>query len=435
MQTRSPTRTSFAGTRLLNLYFSASLIVAVGAFTNQLAGADPRLQRSLSEGSPLAQVVNTTIIIIAVLVLMRSKILGSILRRAWPIFLLPALAMISALWAPDPELTLRRSIALLESALFGLSFAATYDFKSSLRLLMRMLIIVMVLSVLWAIAFPQTGVHQASDFVEPIHAGKWRGVFAHKNPLGAVAGISLALTILYGPIAFKSTTVRLAAIAVSSLCLVMASSGSGYSIAFVVIISGFIMWIIGQMPRQLRPIAIVLSFVVLACLSFFFSEIQSAALETLGKDPDLTGRTEYWGYILPFMENHWIYGHGYFSGFLEIGATIEAITKVNFGSTHSGYLDILVSFGIVGVIAAGYYFLWVFLGSLRLIMSDIDLGYAKTFPFCVVVYTLQYNLVESAALAGNSLSPLILVIAAVMIVRLDIVNKLARQRITAVQLA
>ena len=128
------------------------------------------------------------------------------------------------------------------------------------------------------------------------------------------------------------------------------------------------------------------------------------------------------------MRGHWLLGHGYFSGFLEIGSTIDAVTKVNFGSTHNGYLDILVSFGITGMIMAAYYVLWIFVRSLRLVASDTELGYERAFPFCVVVYFLQHNLVESVALAGNSLCPLLLVMAAVMMVRLDIVNTLPQQR-------
>ena len=33
---------------------------------------------------------------------------------------------------------------------------------------------------------PQLAVHQATDFLEPEHAGEWRGVFSHKNEAGAV---------------------------------------------------------------------------------------------------------------------------------------------------------------------------------------------------------------------------------------------------------
>ena len=114
MQPQSTPQTTSASERLLRLYFSLALILAIGAFTNQLAGVDPRVLRSLTEGALLAQVVNVTIILIAVFVLVRSPILGSILMRAWPIFLLPVLAVISAAWAPEPELTLRHSVALIE---------------------------------------------------------------------------------------------------------------------------------------------------------------------------------------------------------------------------------------------------------------------------------------------------------------------------------
>jgi O-antigen ligase len=344
------------------------------------------------------------------------------LATVWPIFLLPVLAIISASWSPDPSLTLRHAFALLGTVFFGLSLASTYDFKSSLQLLIRVLVIAMVLSAFWALVFPQSGVHQASDVVEPIHAGKWRGIFAHKNSLGAIAGFTLALLALYGRCVFNTILLRFGAITITFMCLLFADSGNGFAVAFVVIVTGFLISVIAKAPPNIRLLLVLNCLAVLVFLSFFASDLEALALKALGKDPDLTGRTEYWGYILSFMDANWVLGYGYLSGFLSIEATIESITGFNFVSTHSGFLDVLVSFGIVGVVTAGGYLLWLLRNAVSLILwGPAELGALTVFPLSAIVFIIQTNLVESVILLPNSPYPLILAISASMIARRKLV--------------
>ena len=110
------------------------------------------------------------------------------LARAWPVLALPVLAWFSVVWSPDAFLTLRRGFALLGTVFLGLSLATTFDFRQALAILIRSLALAMALSLVWVVLFPKYGVHQATDFVEPIHAGKWRGIFAHKNFLWEMWG-------------------------------------------------------------------------------------------------------------------------------------------------------------------------------------------------------------------------------------------------------
>ena len=423
--------TRAGGGRFYDLYFLIALLFAVGAFTNQLAGIRPGAARDLAEGAPAAEAVNTTIFVIAVYIFLRSPIWREILGRCWPIFLLPAMAIASALWANDPLLTLRHSMALLGSAIFGLSLATTYDFKASLRLLIRALFIVMFLSVFWAVMFPEVAIHQPANPIEAAQAGKWHGIFVHKNQLGAVAGITLALSVLYGRVAFRSIIFQLAALAFSGVCLVNAASGTGYVLAGMMILCGLMMFAVSKVSTEYRVIAFAFLFLGLGVISLFSDELKSAALALLGKDPDLTGRTVYWSYLLPFIQDRLVLGYGYFSGFLEVGATIKSITRVNFGSAHNGYLDVLLSFGLLGLIVAGLFIFWIFINSLRLIVSDTELGISETFPFCVVVYTLQHNLVESAILGGNCLYTLMPVLAAVMMARREVLQRLTSQYVVA----
>ena len=399
-----------------NAFYIFAIVILSGGFGFQLAGVDPTEPRLIGDGSAQSQVIIGAIYIFSTVVLFRAPNGGRSLSRTLPIFILPVLAIFSALWAPAPDLTLRRAIALFGTVAFGLSMACNYNFKPGLRVLLQALTLTMVLSIVWVFVFPNLGVHQANDAVESIHVGKWRGIFAHKNPLGAVSGFTLSMLVLYGDIAFRSSIIRFGAMATTLVCLIFARSGTGFTAAFSTTLIGILVSFIARAPVRLRSGLIAYCFLVCLFFAFFSDYIVDAVLSLLGKDPDLTGRTIYWNYILPFMNDHWLIGYGYFSGFLSIGATIADITKLDFGSTHNGYLDVLVSFGIVGVTAVTVYLSWVLSKSVAMIVQRVDLGSEKSFPFCVVLFSLQLNLVESAMLGGNSLWPLVLAFAAALTV-------------------
>ena len=149
----------------------------------------------------------------------------------------------------------------------------------------------------------------------------------------------------------------------------------------------------------------------------FGNDIFNFALQALDKDPDLTGRTEIWGTWLPFLKGHWIVGYGYFSGLLWLGKWGE--TSV--GTLHSGYLDVLVSLGLVGLSVAIGFLLWLATRSIRLLLLGPSyLGHLRAFPICVFVYAVLHNFVESSLLGGNTIMPLILAVTTGMLARLEI---------------
>lgn len=399
-------------------FFLGGFVVLTGAFTLQIAGADPGLPRQFSDGSTLSQIITATIYLVSLMLFARTSQPFVTVVRAWPVFLLPTMAFLSALWAPDAELTIRRSFALLGTILFALALGSSYTLKDTIRLTLRALVVVMLLSIMWATAFPESGVHQASDALEPIHAGRWRGVFSHKNSLGSVAGFTLGMLALYGRLVTKSLFLRAAAIGAAAICLTFAGSGTGFVTALNLILIGILVQLVIRAPLDLR-LAVLLLFTAIVTLFFSFADSAvTLALEALGKSPDLTGRTLYWSYVLSFMGQHWLLGYGYFSGFLSIGATIASITSLDLGSTHNGYLDTIVSFGLVGLVVLIFYLGWLIFQGTRLLLASNAPSLESTFPICVVFHAIQLNVVESGFLAANSLWPLLMASAATMLVRM-----------------
>ena len=401
-------------------FYVAGLLFAMGGFVLQLGQSDLTLAPVAGAGSLLSQSILAVVYLVGAVFLFTSGRAVGVLARAWPVLALPVLAIVSVVWSPDAFLTLRRGFALLGTVFLGLSLATAFDFRQALAILIRSLALAMALSVVWVVLFPKYGVHQATDFVEPIHAGKWRGIFAHKNFLGGnVAGLTLALLIAFGGCAFKNIIIRIVAIIVTAMCLYSAKSATGYLIAFTITSLGLLFSIIAVQPlsSRLAPLILICSAAVVA--AGFGNDIFNFALQALDKDPDLTGRTEIWGTWLPLLKGHWILGYGYFSGLLSLGKSFGDETSV--GTLHSGYLDVLVSLGLVGLSVAIGFLLWLGTRSIRLLLLGPSyLGRLRAFPICVFVYAVLHNLVESSLLGGNTIMPLILAVTTGMLARLEI---------------
>jgi O-antigen ligase len=401
-------------------FYVAGLLLAMGGFVLQLAQSDLTLARETSAGSLLSQSILGVVYLVGAVFLFTSGRAVGVLARAWPVLALPLLAMFSVVWSPDPSLTLRRGFALLGTVFLGLSLATTFDFRQSLAILIRSLALAMALSLLWVVLFPKYGVHQATDFVEPIHAGKWRGIFAHKNFLGGnVAGLTFALLIVFGGCAFKNIIIRIVAIIVTAMCLYSAHSATGFLVAITITSLGLWFSITAVQPlgSRLAPLILICGAGVVA--AGFGNDILSFALQALGKDPDLTGRMEVWDWWLPLLKGHWILGYGYFSGLLSIGKSFGFET-LGAGALHNGYLDVLMSLGLIGLSVTIGFLLWLGMRSIRLLLlGPNSLGRLRAFPICVLVYAVLHNLVETSFLASNTIVPLILAVTAGMLARLD----------------
>ena len=109
-----------------------------------------------------------------------------------------ALACVSCMWAELPGLVLRRTLGVFGATLFGLVLGSHLDFDEQLALLRRVVRIVTMLTfAAWA-AGPIVGSNLVTGesttlngYQVQIEAGAWRGIFNHKNDLGAMMAIAI----------------------------------------------------------------------------------------------------------------------------------------------------------------------------------------------------------------------------------------------------
>ncbi len=271
-----------------------AFLIAGGAFSLQLSGLDPHAPVGADSASMLSNLATGSAL--AVLMLFGAaqwRRVLSLMGANAPLLALPALAILSVLWAPEPLVALRRAAAFALTVLAGFAVVARSPGASALRFLIRAATTAVLLSIVYLALSPGYGAHQWTDGVQSVHAGDWRGLFVHRTALGQLAALALGLAIYAGAEAL-SRALQLCVIFGCLLCLFMAHSGGGWvSAAILLALPSF--WIAGRrLALWNGPLAAAIAVAVLALSALLAPMLISVALQALGKDPTLTGRTDLW---------------------------------------------------------------------------------------------------------------------------------------------
>lgn len=146
-----------------------------------------------SEGYPLLQTLWFCIYLVVVflLCLRWKRFIYTALKNKY-LLLLISVPLLSVVWSIAPLITLRRSVGLVGTTLFGIYLTSRYSLKEQLRLLAWALGIATVFSIIFVVALPNYGINWHQN-------GSWQGIYHQKNILGrhmslaAIAYLLLAL--------------------------------------------------------------------------------------------------------------------------------------------------------------------------------------------------------------------------------------------------
>jgi O-antigen ligase len=263
-----------------------------------------------------------------------------------------AWAFVSMKWSIHPDVTLRRSIALLFTTVFGLHLAARYDWPDLTRMTAGAFALLAVGSAIAGLAFPAFG-------GDPAHPGAWRGLWYEKNQLGWL--------MTHGALACACAAIfdrrrRLAWIVAVGLCAgaVVMSKSTTSLLGTVCGLGGLFVLLLlrrgGWMTVATLWLALALGVGFLGVLTV----APDAFFELIGKDPSLTGRTDIWAAVLHRVELRPTLGYGFGAVWNDPWGPawfIREEVQWRAPTAHNGWLDILLQLGGVGVALAALHFL------------------------------------------------------------------------------
>jgi exopolysaccharide production protein ExoQ len=322
---------------------------------------------------------------------------------SFPLVLLALLVwcVASALWSPEPAVTLRRSglaVVLVVSAMLSVQNVGA---ERSLAVWRWVLLAVLIVNIV-SVKFIPAAMHLPGE-ADPQLVGNWRGLYGHKNIAGSV-GAMTALIFLFTP--FKTLKGKLFDLAVVGLAVfftAMTHSKSSLGLLAVAMAMGGVYRLAWRREID-RVIAVVVGGLVMTAATVFLIADQSAIVRLFDNPQEFTGRTEIWRAELAYIRDHPLFGAG-FGSFSDTGKLSPLyhyiggwVTGVSHG--HNGYLQLLVTIGGIGF-ALAFVSLIVLPAVEFWRRGDTAL---KALLFSLFVFLLLHNLMETDFLQGDGVT-------------------------------
>ncbi len=333
-----------------------------------------------------------------ILLAIRWKSFLSVLFSNKFIWILMGINCFSYFWSINPSQTMRFSIYALGTTGFGLYLAIRYTLREQLDLLAWTYGLLLILSLLLAIAVPSYGL------MGGVHEGALRGVFTHKNQFGAFmapGGVIFLLNAFRGE---KYSWVYWGLLVLNCGTMVMSQSTTALGTFFVMLLLCVIYRIFRWRYEVMISAILAVTFVGFALLIWIAGYVGSDSLVGLvGKDTTLSGRTDIWRYVWDQIQLRPWLGYGlaaFWNGYDGPSGYVQLAMKIAVIYAHNGFLDIWLSIGLVGLSVFLISFFTTTSQSLALLRkTNSPEGF---WPLLFMTYILLSNLTEGTITTMNS---------------------------------
>lgn len=352
----------------------------------------------LYEGEPLMQVLWFAIYLtLMFLVVLRWRNFLYVATKNKLLLLLIGLAVASVFWSVNPIFTLRRSMGLVFTSIFGIYLASRYSLKEQLHLLVWALGIVALLSLLFVIVPPHYGIEN-----QGVYTGVWRGIYHHKNPLGHFMALSTIVFLLLNHARGVYKYFKWLAIS-CSFALLLFSTAKNPLISFLTILVLFPICKSLRWHYTLKIPFLVTAVLLGGAIAIFCLSDTSAVLGAFGKDTTFTGRTLLWYLLLNMGLQHPWLGYGYsafWQGWDGPSAMIWNVMSWQPNHAHNGLLQLWLDLGLLGILLFTLSFIKTSIKAVNCASSTKTLeGF---WPLICLAFIFLSNVSDSLILATNN---------------------------------
>jgi O-antigen ligase len=316
--------------------------------------------RSLAEATPEVAEEGNRVNQIGYTVLFLLLAAWAFLNNAGPLKLLlrPALILL-LLWFAlcvvtswEPALSARRlAFSLIVMAIAAMVMLLPTNLRHFTALITTATLIVLTLSYLGLLFAPSLAIHQPTDFLEPEHAGSWRGVFPHKNQAGATMVVFFFIGIFVARA--RNLVLGAAIVALAAIFLAFSNSKTATALLPVVLIVAAFIANCGRTTAIVLVLALIAFLNLLSVGSIYFEPVRGL-LNMILSDASFTGRTDIWQFAIEHIMRRPILGYG-FSAFWGTEQVVHGLSQGATWATaatdaHNGYLNLAVTIGLPGLV-------------------------------------------------------------------------------------
>lgn len=365
---------------------------------------------TIEEGNPLDRVFLIVMFFIGLIILVKRKFswVNIIKENIWLLLLLSYM-LLSCLLADTPFISFKRwSRQLIAVVMMFVIASEPQPWKSLESLLRRTIYILIPFSYILIHYFPKYGrlyVHHSGDLM-------WTGAAMHKNTLTQLCVTAIFFLIWtfirrqQGSIipVFRYQTY----LEVFILILALMMMGGPYhsfmysatASAAGIIGIGMLAALFWYKKRGAIPGSAILTTLTVFIIAYgtvtpMLGKLTLVDISSMvGREETLTGRTEVWNRLVPVAMNRPILGHG-FNSFWTTGSRDE----FNMTGAHNGFLDIILSLGLVGLGLYTIFFVSNIRKAQRVLTQNFDWG---VFWICTLLMGLLSNITESIFISFTS---------------------------------
>lgn len=375
------------------LFLGFTFIILQGAFIGMSSGADV----DAASTEDVRHLIGFALVLIGtgVCALRHRHLVLAGARANLAYFLLPAIIIASTVWSVDPALTFKRSVLTTGVCLFDLYAAVAIGTDRLLKLVSTTIVISGLVSMLVVVASPTVGREVTEGLI-----GDWRGVFPQKNVLGHVMSIGASIELFMMIRARRLGWLGLARFSLCCLLVVMAHSASSLlSVVLACLLFAFYAAFRRGVASGVICLIVGCSGVVLAAAVFGVDS--SILFALLDRDPSLTGRTDLWLYVMDVIRERPVFGWGYMAFWVPETSRVAYIhNQIGWPApnAHNGYLELVVSVGLVGLAGFIVMGVWTLRRAIGALARTDDLA---ALLIIVTVQLLVANLTESFMIGAS----------------------------------
>lgn len=366
----------------------------------RVSTADPE------SGSSLDRIFLLILTFLALGILFKRRFNWSLAIRnnSW-LMVLIIFMLVSVLWSSIPAISLKRWVREFQAVLMAFVVLSEASPRQAMESILRKTAYILIpLCPVLIKYFPAYGI----QYGRWSGARMWIGVATQKNGLGRLC-MTVAFFLIWSlirrwqgnkPTVWKYQTPL--EISILALTLWLITGGQKTSATSLLALAlGLLSYALLSFYRKRRrtlaasALMVFVAIVVLFGTSIVFSGkiklgfVAAAA----GRDETLTGRTDIWKSLIPVVKQHPVLGSG-FGGFW----TPQTRDAFQISGSHSGYLDILIGLGFVGIVLISIYLLSSCRKAHKFLDIDYDWGILWIgFIVMVVVHNISESSIDSFA--------------------------------------
>lgn len=260
-----------------------------------------------------------------------------------PVTVLASVALACTLFGEDPMMSMRVTLLWVVTIVSGSLVGRHLKIEDAIATMLWVFFVILSLSVVLS----GSGLQEDADIQKQTG---WRGLFVHKNAFGWVASLMLAVALA----TWRREHWRLpTAVCLLAIVSLIGAKSATSLVAGACVLGHVLIYrsLAGRVSWGLSVLWQVCYLMFLVLMSQFVMPI---ALDLLGKDPTLTGRTEIWGIYIEHAMEHPLFGQGpgTFSGKSVVTeALLNRLGHLGeIYTPHNMYIAVLGDSGLLGLV-------------------------------------------------------------------------------------